>query len=249
MTSEFCQIKAPLIDNDRKRELLIFCAEHNLEYTNLSLLNLAFTHTSFANEVRGGVDNNERLEFLGDSVLGMITAEYLFSSFSNLHEGDFSKIKASVVSEDSLSEVALDMHLDRFLLMGKGEEMQGGKKKKAVLADCMEAVIASVFLDQGLERARGFVLSFMKAQVEKYLSDKLDFKDYKTMLQEYLQKKRKPLPQYRVVGQSGPDHDQEFLVEVEVMQKKYGPAKGKNKKGAEQAAAHAALVSLNILSC
>ncbi len=237
-----------MIDDERKRELLIFCGEHDLSYTNLSILNLAFTHTSYANEVRGGVDNNERLEFLGDSVLGMITAEYLFSSFSNLHEGDFSKIKASVVSEDSLCEVALGMQLDRFLLMGKGEEMQGGKKKKAVLADCMEAVIASVFLDQGLDKARLFVLSFMKGQVDRYLSDKLDFKDYKTILQEYLQKKRKPLPQYRVVGQSGPDHDQEFLVEVEVMQRKYGPAKGKNKKGAEQSAAHAALVALNILS-
>ena len=233
---------------ERERELLSFSTAHGLRFSDLSILNLAFTHTSFANESREDVDNNERLEFLGDSVLGMITAEYLFSSFSNLHEGDFSKIKASVVSEDSLAEVAVTFNLDQYLLMGKGEAMQGGKKKKAVLADAMEAVIAAVYLDQGIDTARTYVLSFMRGQVESYLTDKLDFKDYKTQLQEYLQKRRKALPKYRVVDQKGPDHDQIFSVVVTVMDREFGPAAGKNKKSAEQSAAHLALVGLGVSS-
>ena len=161
-------------------------------FNDLRFLNLAFTHTSYANESKVHVDDNEKLEFLGDSVLGMITAEYLFSSFKKFHEGEFSKIKAIVVSEDSLSEVANRFSLDRFL------------------------------------------------------SDKVSYKDYKTTLQEYLQKRRKDLPLYSVVGHDGPDHAQEFKVEVLVMGKKYGPAKGANKKSAEQAAAHMALVSLGL---
>ncbi len=215
-------------------------------FNDLRFLNLAFTHTSYANESKVHVDDNEKLEFLGDSVLGMITAEYLFSSFKKFHEGEFSKIKAIVVSEDSLSEVANRFSLDRFLLIGRGEEIQGGKKKKAILADAMEAVIAAVYLDQGLDAARKYVLSFIRDQVDRFLSDKVSYKDYKTTLQEYLQKRRKDLPLYSVVGHDGPDHAQEFKVEVLVMGKKYGPAKGANKKSAEQAAAHMALVSLGL---
>ena len=181
-------IKAPRITHERERELFSFQEKHNLHFKDLRYLNLAFTHTSYANEQREDVDNNERLEFLGDSVLGMITAEYLFSSFKSLHEGDFSKIKASVVSEESLSEIALEMGFDRYLLMGHGEELQGGKHKKAVLADAMEAVIAAIYLDQGLDKAREYTLSFISGQIEKYLKGSLDFKDYKTQLQEYLQK-------------------------------------------------------------
>ena len=136
--------KAPLITKERERELSLFLEENSLSFNDLSLLNLAFTHTSYANEYRGGVDNNERLEFLGDSVLGMITAEYLFSSFGKFHEGDFSKIKSVVVSESSLSEVASNMHFERYLLVGHGERNQGGEMKKAIQADAMEAVIAAL---------------------------------------------------------------------------------------------------------
>ena len=238
--------KAPFITRDRERELLSFCSEHSLHLNDLRYLNLAFTHKSYANEARGSVDNNERLEFLGDSVLGLVTAEYLFNGFHGLHEGDFSKIKASVVSEESLAEVAYTYGIDRFLLMGRGEEMQGGKKKKAVLADCMEAIIAAIFLDQGMDTAKEYVLSFIKGQVDKFLKNKISYKDYKTVLQEYLQKKRKALPVYKVTNQTGPDHDQEFTVYVEFAGKSYGPALGKNKKSAEQAAAHLALHALGL---
>ena len=145
--------KAPALSQERKGELFSFTESLGLEFGEYRLLNLAFTHTSYANECKGEVDNNERLEFLGDSILGMITAEYLFSSFTRFHEGEFSKIKAVVVSEESLSEVALSFHFDKYILVGRGERSQQGTMKKAILADALEAVIAALYLDQGLETA------------------------------------------------------------------------------------------------
>ena len=238
--------KAPLLSEKRERELSSFLKANGLAFNDLRLLNLAFTHTSYSNECRSASDNNERLEFLGDSVLGMITAEYLFSSFTRFHEGEFSKIKAVVVSEESLSEVALRLGVSDYLLIGRGERSQGGNLKKAILADCMEAVIAALYLDQGLEAARRFVLSFIPGQVEKFLENKLSYKDYKTELQEYLQKRRGKVPKYVLVSQTGPDHDQVFSVTVELGTKVYGPAEGRNKKSAEQAAARMALIAIGL---
>ena len=238
--------KAPLLTEKRQRELSSFLKANDLKFSDLRLLNLAFTHTSYSNECRSASDNNERLEFLGDSVLGMITAEYLFSSFTRFHEGEFSKIKAVVVSEESLSEVALRLGVNDYLLIGRGERSQGGNLKKAILADCMEAVIAALYLDQGLDAARRFVLSFIPGQVEKFLENKLSYKDYKTELQEFLQKRRGKVPRYILVSQTGPDHDQVFSVSVELGTKVFGPAEGKNKKSAEQAAAKLALIALGI---
>ena len=238
--------KAPLLSAERERELSSFLKDNDLQFGDLRLLNLAFTHTSYSNECKGAPDNNERLEFLGDSVLGMVTAEYLFSSFTRFHEGEFSKIKAVVVSEESLSEVALRMHFNRYILVGRGERSQGGSLKKAILADSMEAVIAALYLDQGLETAKRFVLSFIPQQVESFLENKLAYKDYKTELQEYLQKRRGKVPRYVLVSQSGPDHDQVFSVSVELGTKVYGPAEGRNKKSAEQAAARMALIAIGL---
>ncbi len=238
--------KAPVLSDERKAELFSFTEGLGIHFDDYRLLNLAFTHTSYANEYKGYADSNERLEFLGDSVLGMITAEYLFSSFTRFHEGEFSKIKAVVVSEESLSEVALSIHLDRYILVGRGERSQQGTMKKAILADALEAVIAALYLDQGLETAKRFVLSFIPAQVEKMLENKLSYKDYKTELQEYLQKRRGKVPRYVVVSQSGPDHAQVFHVNVEMGTKSFGPGEGRNKKAAEQAAARMALIALGI---
>ncbi len=240
------QSKAPLITEDRERELLLFLNENNLKFKDLRLLNLAFTHTSYSNEYKGGVDNNERLEFLGDSVLGMVTAEYLFSSFEKFHEGDFSKIKSIVVSENSLSEVASNLHFERYLLVGHGEKNQGGLLKKAIQADALEAVIAALYLDQGFEVARQFVLSFVPTQVEKVLADRVTYKDYKTILQEYYQKRRGKVPIYTLVGQFGPDHEQTFQMTVTLGTKVFGPADGKSKKNAEQAVAKVALIALGL---
>ena len=238
--------KAPSLSEKRKRELFSFLKDNELEFSDLRLLNLAFTHTSYANETRGATDSNERLEFLGDSVLGVITAEYLFRSFTRFQEGDCSKIKAIVVSEQSLSEVALSIHLDKYILVGKGERSQGGNLKKAILADATEAVIAALYLDQGLETAKKFILSFIPQQIEKMLANRLSYKDYKTELQEYLQKRRGKVPKYILVGQSGPDHEQVFSVNVELGTKTFGPGEGRNKKSAEQAAARIALIALGI---
>ena len=238
--------KAPQITEKREGELLCFTKEHGLSFSDLRFLNLAFTHTSYANESKVHVDDNEKLEFLGDSVLGMITAEYLFSSFTRFHEGEFSKIKAVVVSEDSLSEVALSLHFDKHILVGRGERSQKGTMKKAILADALEAVIAALYLDQGIETARRFILSFIPGQVEKMLENKLSYKDYKTELQEYLQKKRGKVPRYVIVSQTGPDHAQTFHVNVEMGTKVFGPGEGRNKKAAEQAAARIALIALGL---
>ena len=185
------QIKAPSISQERERELVCFLKDNNLEIDNLRLLNLAFTHTSYANECKGESDSYERLEFLGDSILDMITAEYLFENYyAEYHEGDFTKIKAVVVSEDSLSEIARQKHFEKYILIGKGEASQGGATKKAIQADVMEAVIAAVFLDKGLDAAREYVLSFIPFQIEKVIRNRVSYKDYKTKLQEYWQKKR-----------------------------------------------------------
>ncbi len=240
-------LKAPILSEERERELVYFEKANGLEFTNLGLLNLAFTHTSYANEVKGGVDNNERLEFLGDVVLDLVTAEFLFENYYAVyHEGEFSKIKALVVSEDSLSEVASKLEFERYLLMGHGETIQGGARKKAIQADAMEAVIAAIYLDSGLEKAREFILSFIPYQIEKVLKNKVTYKDYKTKLQEYYQKRRGRVPEYILISQTGPDHDQVFSVAVKVEGKTYGPANGKNKKHAEQNAAREALIHLGL---
>ncbi len=227
-------------------ELFDFQEKIGIKFKNLELLNLAFTHTSYANECIGDVDNNERLEFLGDSVLGMVTAEYLFTSFPNLREGDFSRIKAWAVSENSLAEVAAVLDLERFLLMGHGEEIQGGRKKKAVIADAMEAVIAAIYLDQGLGVVRNYILSFIKGQVDKVIQNKQSGKDYKSELQEYFQKRRRKCPEYELLSTRGPAHDQIFTVVVHLNTKTYGPAEGTNKKSAEQLAARMALQALGL---
>ena len=239
--------KAPFLTQERERELIYFQKVNNLNFKNIELLNLAFTHTSYANEVKGGTDNNERLEFLGDAVLDLITAEFLFENYYSVyHEGEFSKIKAIVVSEDSLSEIASKLEFENYLLIGRGEKTQGGARKKAIQADAMEAVIAAIYLDKGIEEARNFVLSFIPSQIEKVLRNKVSYKDYKTKLQEYYQKRKGRVPEYTLVSQSGPDHDQVFSVSVKVDGKTYGPASGKSKKHAEQNAAREALIHLGL---
>lgn len=238
--------KAPSVSNERLRELSLFEKSQNLSFNDITLLNLAFTHSSFANE-RKGIDDNERFEFLGDSVLDMITAEYIFENYYARHdEGDFSKIKAIVVSEDSLSEVALEMKFENYLLVGHGESNQGGAWKKAIQADALEAVIAAIYLDKGLEEARKFVLSFIPQQIEKVLKNKVSYKDYKTKLQEYCQKHNGKVPLYNLEKQEGSDHAQTFWMSVTVENIKYGPESGKNKKNAEQNVARLALIHLGL---
>ncbi len=229
-------MRAPAISSERERELFIFIQESHIIIRDLSLLNLAFTHRSFANETNEMVDNNERLEFLGDSVLGMCVADWLFKNLPAKAEGDFSKIKSVVVSEDSLAMIARKLHVDRYLLIGKGEENTGGRDKKALLADCMEALFAACYLDSGFEAAKAFVMRYLEQQIRAVL-DHDYHRDYKTSLQEYMQKRWRKIPAYTLVKKTGPEHDFTFFVEVDVNGRVFGPASGANKKQAEQMAA------------
>ncbi len=229
-------IRTADIDSERRRQLRSFERLIGIRFRRLDLLNLAFTHRSYANEYHSNIDNNEKLEFLGDSVLGMITAEYLINLLPDKLEGQLAKIKSFVVSESSLDCIAKSISIDKYLLIGKGEENSGGRNKKAILSDCMEAVIGAYYLDTGYKEASRFVLRLLIPEINKVLEDRHN-KDYKTLLQEHVQKEFHNYPKYTLLKKSGPDHDKTFWIEVTVDNKKFGPGKGKNKKEAEQKAA------------
>jgi ribonuclease III len=209
----------------------------------LDLLNLALCHRSFANESGAATGNNEKLEFLGDSVLGLVVSEHLFEELPDKNEGDMAKIKSFVVSEDSLSEIARVMKIDNFILIGKGEEYSGGRNKKALLADALEAITGAFFLDSGFKSCRKFILGYIVDEINKVLENRHK-KDYKTLLQEYVQRRFRTYPKYTLVQKTGPDHDKTFWIEVKIKDKAYGRGDGKNKKVAEQKAASIAYRSL-----
>ena len=196
------------------------------------LLNLAFSHRSYSYERDNSVDNNEKLEFLGDSVLGMAVSEFLYRRLQDQTEGEMARIKSFVVSEDSLAKMAGHCNVSQLLLIGKGEEMSGGRSKKALLADCMEAVIGALYLDSGYNAARSLVQYLVEPEINAVLENRHK-KDYKTLLQEFAQKLYKDFPRYRIIKKKGPDHDKTFWIEVSVGGKGFGPGKGKNKKEAE----------------
>ena len=226
------------IDNSlRKKDLMAFCKRVDIKFQNLELLEQAFHHRSSVNEGKAA-KNNERLEFLGDSVLGMVTAAYLYKNLEN-PEGDLAKIKSAVVSEKALAPVALNFGINKLLIMGHGEEKSGGRHKPAILADCMEAIIGAYYLDSGYKSAEKFVLSFIIPAINEVLEDGL--KDFKTLLQEKFQKISKKCPVYELIEKTGPDHDQTFVINVHLGDKIFGPAKGKNKREAEMLAAKMAL--------
>ena len=215
-------------------------------FQNRELLKTALTHSSFANEDRDRhTRSNERLEFLGDSVLGMVTSDYIFKRYADIPEGELTKLRASVVCEQALHEVALSLGLSEFLLLGRGEEAGGGRERASILADAVEAVIGAIYLDGGFEAAQPFVLHSIKPSVEK-TAHQHNFNDYKTMLQEIVQKNREEVLSYRVASQSGPDHDKTFVMEVLLNSNVVACGCGHSKKEAEQAAAHEALKLMGI---
>mgnify|MGYP006329184111 CR=1 FL=1 len=205
----------------------------------MELLNQAFNHRSVTNE-KQNVLNNERLEFLGDSVLGVVTASYLYQNLQKA-EGDLAKIKSSVVSEKALAPVALKFGIDKLLVLGHGEELSGGRTKPAILADCMEAIIGAYYLDSGYKNAEKYVLEFIVPGINKTIST--GTKDYKTQPILLYQKKTKSTPKYELAEKTGPAHDQTFTVYVLLGDKKIGPASAKSKKEAEQLVAKMALDS------
>lgn len=227
---------------ERNKELNAFCKRVSIKFRNMALLEQAFHHRSVTNELKNE-KNNERLEFLGDSVLGMVTASYLFNNFEN-PEGDLAKIKSSVVSEKALAPIALQLGIDKLLVLGHGEELSGGRQKSAILADCMEAIIGAYYLDAGYKEAEKYVLSFIIPAIQNVICNGL--KDFKTQLQEFCQKEYKVCPKYILVNKSGPEHAQVFSVSLEINNMTFGPESGKTKKEAEQKCASVALEKLKL---
>lgn len=211
------------------------------EFKDKTLLKRALTHSSYANEKGTGLDN-ERLEFLGDSVLGFITAEYLFEHHKNKQEGELTKKRAYAVCEKTLFEYAEKIQLGDMILLGKGEEHTGGRHRPSVVSDAFEALIAAIYLDGGIEEAKKFVLPF----IEISSAETPVFKDYKSTLQEILQQNPTEKFEYIVVGESGPDHNKEFIVEIHMNSNVIGRGKGSSKKKAEQEAAKSALELMGI---
>ena len=213
------------------------------QFKNITLLQNALTQSSYANERwHDSLKSNERLEFLGDSVLGMVTAAYLYRNFPNRPEGDLTRMRADMVCEKALAKVAEEIQLGRHLLLGNGEELSGGRNRESILADAVESVIAACFLDGGMEPARAFIDRFVLKAVPV---TRLQNEDFKTELQELVQQKKNQTLTYVLTGQRGPDHDKWFDVEVRLNGKTVGQGSGSSKKRAEQDAARAAIEALH----
>ena len=216
--------------------------ERKLQYSfrNRELLNEALNHSSSANEHRGGLGSNERLEFLGDSVLGFVAAEFLFKRYGSLPEGDLTRMRAALVCEQSLYEVARELELGGYLKLGRGEEAGGGRERQSILADAVEAVFAAVYLDGGMDQARELINRVLLSQAPAAE----ERRDYKTTLQEVVQRRSGQVLTYHMTGESGPDHNKTFLFEVRLNGEPIGRGEGRSKKEAEQAAARDALETL-----
>ena len=211
-------------------------------FHNITLLQNALTHSSYANERwHDSLKSNERLEFLGDSILGMVVAEHLYRNFPNRPEGELTRIRADMVCERALARVAEQISLGQHLLLGNGEEQGGGRGRDSILADAVESVIAACFLDGGMDAARGFINRFV---LEDVPVRKLRNADYKTALQELVQQKKNQVLSYELVGEEGPDHNKTFRVSVSLNGKIVGEGTGSSKKRAEQDAAHGAIQAL-----
>jgi len=224
----------------RYRELEKLQSLIKAKFKDKSLLNRALTHRSYINECFSGMKDNERLEYLGDSVLALVVNEYLFRHYEDYREGNLAKIKSAVVSESTLAKVAGSLDLGNYILMGKGEEQSGGRKRASILANTVEAVIGAFFLDSGLKECRRFVLSMLKRDIERI--DSLSYlRDPKTNLQEFVQKKYKERPVYDVIEERGPDHKKEFVVRLLVNGREITIGEGSSKRKAEMDAAMDAL--------
>lgn len=214
--------------------------EKRIGYTfrDRQLLETALTHSSYANESHRG-ESNERLEFLGDSVLGIVVSEYIFNVCTNKQEGDLTKLRASLVCESTLAAFSRRLGLGEFLRLGKGERRSGGAERPSILADAFEALIAAIFLDGGMDEAKRFVLDFEVPEIERPRVRRTA--DYKTTLQEIVQQSEGDILEYVMVEESGPDHNKHFVAEVHLNSNVIGRGGGRSKKEAEQQAARAAL--------
>lgn len=214
------------------------------KFNNKELLKNALTHSSYANEIHSLSGSNERLEFLGDSVLSIIVSEYLYNNFKKLPEGELTKIRASLVCEKTLCMFSKQINVGSYLLLGKGEANNHGNERASILADAFEAILAAIFIDGGMEAAKKHVLRFIVPELDNREFDL--FTDYKTSLQEVIQRNPEERLTYVLIDETGPDHDKRFTVEVHLNSNVIGTGVGKSKKQAEQQAAHQALILMGI---
>ncbi|MDI6794664.1 MAG: ribonuclease III [bacterium] len=233
-----------MVSDHRREELRGLETTIGFEFKDIELLNQALTHRSYVYESEeDDVSQNERMEFLGDVVLSLSVSEYIYHTYPDYVEGELAKIRAVVVSKHILAQRARAINLGQYLLLGKGEEMTGGRDRDSIMVDAFEAVIGALFLDQGMEPANVFVLNQLKEEIEVVNRDE-GMRDYKTILQEYSQNRFKALPHYEVVVVKGPDHRQTFEMSVSLKGELWGKGKGKSKKEAEQRAAYEAIRKL-----
>lgn len=212
------------------------------KFKDISLLKIALTHSSYINESKN-TKCNERMEFLGDSVLSLVVSEYIFNNLKKFDEGDLSKIRANVVCEEGLAKIADDIDLGRYIYLSHGEELNGGRNRKSILSDATEAVFAAVFLDGGIDEAKRVILNLIVKYISEFLGKSPKDFDYKTKLQEFVQTMGKEV-HYEMVSESGPDHDKHFVFRAFVDGTAYGEGEGTSKKKAEQAAAKIACEKL-----
>ena len=227
-----------MLDAKRRKEI-----EHRIGYTfhNPALLEKALTHSSYANEHRlGKLNNNERLEFLGDAVLEVVSSEFLYKKYPERPEGELTKQRASMVCEQTLALCARDLELGSYLLLGRGEDMTGGRERASVTSDAMEAMIGAIYLDGGFANAKEYIDRFILNDIE----NKQLFFDSKTILQEIMKGAMECEPVYELTGEEGPNHNKKFTVQVLIREQVYGTGSGRTKKAAEQEAAYAALLKL-----
>ena len=217
----------------------LFEQKINYEFKNKEYILEALTHSSYSNDNKN-YPFNERLEFLGDSVLSIVISDYLFKKETKLPEGELTKIRANIVCEESLSEVSKNIHLGKYMLLGQGEEATGGRERISILADALVAVIAAIYLDGGIKCAREFILTNMEKIINDSIKGKI-FRDYKTCLQEVLQSNGENNIWYKLIEEKGPDHNKRFVMEVGINDTVLGVGEGKSKKDAEQVAAKCAL--------
>ena len=232
------------------KDLMLKDLEKKLDYKfkNRALLKEALTHPSFQKrDLKNKTANNQRLEFLGDSVLDLIVTERLYCKLTSFSEGKLTKIKSVMVSKDTLAKWANHLSLGKHILLGKGEDLTGGRKKLSILADCFESLLGAIYLDSGLQKAKKFISPLIKEKIELIIKGKHE-EDFKTLLQEISQKKMKCLPEYCLIKEKGPDHKKIFCIEVRLKKITYGTGDGENKKEAEQEAAKNAIKKLKIIN-
>ncbi len=232
------------VPSDRANEVAPLQETLGYVFSDLKLLNKALTHKSYVNERNESLKHNERFEFLGDSVLDILVSDYIVDKFSDYAEGTLSKIRAAVVNESCLADLARKLDLGKYLLLGKGEDLSGGRDKSSILADAFEAVAGALFRDGGLESASKVFLPLLEVEISKF-AHSWSFRDFKSELQEYTQNKWVCTPSYKVVNELGPDHAKEFEVAVMIKNRVKGQGSGKSKKEAEQAAAKMAMESFS----